>query len=154
MNHSISNLGRRPSCEVELKLAAPVAELEKLERALLALPTARLEAQSDLVSTYYDTCTLALHRRRLTLRVRRQGGEFVHTIKADDPAKLDLLERREWEAPIESSQPNLDALKIGTRLPDACPHSTLDCNINSSPPPHRKKERAWSVPALFRNELR
>ena len=77
MNHSLSNLGRRPSCEVELKLAAPVAELEKLERALLALPTARLEAQSDLVSTYYDTCTLALHRRRLTLRVRRQGGEFV-----------------------------------------------------------------------------
>jgi inorganic triphosphatase YgiF len=119
MNHSLSNLGRRPSCEVELKLAAPVAELEKLERALLALPTARLEAQSDLVSTYYDTCTLALHRRRLTLRVRRQGGEFVQTIKADDPAKLDLLERREWEAPIESSQPNLDALKIGTRLPDA-----------------------------------
>ena len=38
MNHSLSNLGRRPSCEVELKLAAPVAELEKLERALLALP--------------------------------------------------------------------------------------------------------------------
>ena len=84
VNHSLSNLGRRPSCEVELKLAAPVAELEKLERALLALPTARLEAQSDLVSTYYDTCTLALHRRRLTLRVRRQGGEFVHTIKADE----------------------------------------------------------------------
>src|ERR1700730_6801533 len=49
----------------------------------------------------------------------KAGGEFVQTIKADDPAKLDLLERREWEAPIESSQPNLDALKIGTRLPDA-----------------------------------
>jgi triphosphatase len=43
----------------------------------------------------------------------------VQTIKADDPANSDLLERREWEAPIGSSQPNLDALKIGRRLPDA-----------------------------------
>jgi inorganic triphosphatase YgiF len=119
-NHPLKGQGRLPvSYEIELKLAVPASKLEKLERALLALPTARLEAQSDLVSTYYDTRTLALHRRGLTLRVRRQGRKFVQTIKADDPAKSDLLERREWEAPIESSQPNLDALKIGRRLPDA-----------------------------------
>jgi inorganic triphosphatase YgiF len=118
-NHRLSRRRRRPvSYEIELKLAVPAPELKKLERQLLALPTARLEAESDLVSTYYDTCNLVLHRRRLTLRVRRQGRKFVQTIKADNPAKLDLLERREWEAPIESSQPNLHALKTGPRLPD------------------------------------
>jgi hypothetical protein len=34
------------SCEVQLKLGAPVAELEKLERALLAMSTARWDVQS------------------------------------------------------------------------------------------------------------
>src|SRR5882762_6411454 len=65
---------QRPlSTEVELKLVAPAAELEKLERAILAMPTVRSEARSDLVSTYYDTSTRALHGSRLTLRVRTVG---------------------------------------------------------------------------------
>jgi inorganic triphosphatase YgiF len=119
--HPLSGHGRHlASCEIEteLKLAAPASELEKLERALVMLPNARLEGQSDLVSTYYDTGICAFHRRRLTLRVRRQGQEFVQTIKADDSAKLDLLERREWEGPTETRQPSLDTLKVGTRLPN------------------------------------
>jgi hypothetical protein len=65
--------GRLIATEFELKLAAPAAELEKLEHVLLAMPTVRSEVQSDLVSTYYDTPTLALYREQLTLRVRRQG---------------------------------------------------------------------------------
>jgi hypothetical protein len=48
--------GRRPiSTEFELKLAAPVAKLEKLKRVLLAMPTVKSEVRPKLVSTYYDT---------------------------------------------------------------------------------------------------
>jgi inorganic triphosphatase YgiF len=61
--------------------------------------------QSDLVSTYYDTPTLALCRReRLALRVRRQRRRFVQTVKAEDP-NLDALERREGEEPIARRGP-------------------------------------------------
>ena len=83
------------------------------------MPTARFEAQSELVSTYYDTPTLALRREGLTLRVRKQGRKFLQTVKADGPGSIDWLERWEWEGPIASDQPDLDALKDVTRLADA-----------------------------------
>jgi inorganic triphosphatase YgiF len=98
---------RRVSCEIELELAAPAAEVEKLERAILELRHARFEAQADLVGTYYDTRTCALHRQGLALRLRRQGQELVQTIKSTDPAKWGLLERWEWDMPIESMNPAL-----------------------------------------------
>lgn len=102
-----------------MKLAASAAELEKLERVLQVMPTARFKAQSELVSTYYDTPTLALRREGLTLRVRRQGQKVLQTVKADGPGSIDWLERWEWEGPIASDQPDLDALKDVTRLADA-----------------------------------
>jgi inorganic triphosphatase YgiF len=106
------------STEFELKLAAPAAKLEKLKRALLAMPTVKSEVRSKLVSTYYDTPTLALHRERLSFRVRKQGPEFVQTAKAENPAQVDMLERREWEDHIPGKRPVLDAPKTGKRLPD------------------------------------
>jgi inorganic triphosphatase YgiF len=65
---------RRPiSTEFELKLAAPAAKLQKLECVLLAMPAENSELRLKLVSTYYDTPSLALHREGSTLRVRKQG---------------------------------------------------------------------------------
>jgi triphosphatase len=80
------------------------------------MPTVRSEIQSDLTSTYYDTPDLALHRRQLTLRVRKQGRKFVQTVKADLAASS-LLLRREWEDRIAVQQPDIDAPKSGKRLP-------------------------------------
>jgi hypothetical protein len=53
--------GRPNSREIELKLTAPASELQNSESALLAQPSARPETKSDLISAYYDTCTLALY---------------------------------------------------------------------------------------------
>ena len=110
---------RSLSIEVELKLVAPSAELEKVERALLAMPTVRSQARLDLVSTYYDTPTLTLHRARLTLRVRKEGKRFVQTVKTGDFMEANLWERREWEEPIAGNRPDLDARKTRVRLPKA-----------------------------------
>jgi hypothetical protein len=54
----------------EVHDAAP-SELQNSESALLAQPSARPETKSDLTSAYYDTCTLALYRRGMTLQVRK-----------------------------------------------------------------------------------
>jgi triphosphatase len=89
------------------------------------MPTAKSETRSQLVSTYYDTPALALHRERLSLRVRKQGGEFVQTVKAENPAEMDVLERKEWEDRIPSEQPVLDAPKTGKRLSDVVRHEAL-----------------------------
>ena len=108
----------RDRSEFELKLAAPPAELKKAEQPLLTTPTVRSEIQSDLVSIYYDTPTLALYRKRLTLRVRKLGREFLQTVKAEDPTAVDFLERPEWEEPIASKRPDLNARKTGKWLAD------------------------------------
>jgi inorganic triphosphatase YgiF len=92
--------------------------LEKLKRVLLAMPAVKSEVRLKLVSTYYDTSTLALYRERLSFRVRKQGREFVQTVKAENPTQLDMLERREWEDQIQSKRPALDAPKTGKRLRD------------------------------------
>jgi triphosphatase len=92
--------------------------LEKLKRVLLAMPTAKSEIRPQLVSTYYDTPALALHRERLSLRVRKKGGEYVQTVKAENPTQMDVLERKEWEDQIPSEQPVLDAPKTGKWLSD------------------------------------
>jgi hypothetical protein len=70
--HTVAENGRPNSREIALKLIAPVSELENPQSALLAQPSARPETKSDLISAYYDTCTLALYRRGMTLRVRGQ----------------------------------------------------------------------------------
>src|SRR5258708_15842922 len=111
--------GRRLiSTEFEIKLAAPPAELEKLKRVLLAMPTVKSEVRLKLVNTYYDTPTLALHQERLSFRVRKQGREFVQTVKVENPNQADVLERKEWEDQIPSKRPVLDAPKTGKRLSD------------------------------------
>jgi inorganic triphosphatase YgiF len=69
----------------------------KVEALLLAMPTVKSEVRLKLVRTYYDTPSLALHRERLSFRVRKQGSEFVQTIKAENPTQADILERKEWE---------------------------------------------------------
>jgi triphosphatase len=83
------------------------------------MPTVRSEVQSDLTSIYYDTLDFALHRKLLTLCVRKQGRKFVQTVKAGDLAGLDLLTRGEWEDPIASGRPDIDAPKTGKRLPNS-----------------------------------
>jgi inorganic triphosphatase YgiF len=92
--------------------------LEKLKRVLMAMPTVKSEIRLKLVSTYYDTPMLALHRGRLSFRVRKQGREFVQTVKAENPTQADVLERKEWEDHIPSKRPVLDAPKTGKRLRD------------------------------------
>ena len=85
---------------------------------LLAMPTVSSEVRLKLVSTYYDTSALTLHRERLSLRMRKQGREFVQTVKAENPTQLDILERKEWEDQIHSKRPVLDAPKTGRWLRD------------------------------------
>jgi inorganic triphosphatase YgiF len=82
------------------------------------MPTVKSEVRLKLVSTYYDTPTLVLHRERLSFRVRKQGREFVQTVKAENPTQADVLERKEWEDQIPSKRPVLDAPKTGKWLPD------------------------------------
>src|SRR5687767_452353 len=95
--------------EVELKLSVTPADFGALKAHpmftdLLAKPASK----ATLSSTYYDTARSDLNEQGVTLRVRRENGGFVQTVKAAGPANGGL-ERSEWEQPVRSKRPDLDA---------------------------------------------
>ena len=82
--------------EIELKLALP----ESAQRALLRHPLlkrAKSRQSGRLVNLYYDTPQLELHRRGIALRLRRQGGQWLQTVKCAGNSAAGLSSRPEWE---------------------------------------------------------
>ena len=105
------------STEIELKLAARPADLPELKRALAAMTPGSVSSQENLISTYYDTPTLGLHKRGLSLRVREQAGRLIQTVKAEDARAAGLLSRGEWEDTLVENRPDPDAPRSGSHLP-------------------------------------
>lgn len=84
--------------EIELKLTLA----EKEQRRFLRHPLLRRAAQHQtetLDNIYYDTPDLALQRRGIALRLRRQGRRWLQTIKLAGTAAAGLASRPEWETP-------------------------------------------------------
>lgn len=84
--------------EIELKLALP----ESAQRAFLRHPLlgeAAGKHSAQVVSIYYDTPDLALHRRGIALRLRRQNGAWLQTVKCGGLDEAGLTSRPEWETP-------------------------------------------------------
>ena len=100
--------------EIELKLFVPPSSAERLlQHPLLAGVAAPVTA--DLESRYFDTPDGALAARRMALRLRRDGGRWIQTLKlaADDDRALSV--RSEWESAVDG--PTLDlAVLVGTPL--------------------------------------
>src|SRR6516225_6471007 len=101
----------RKEFEVKLDLAPDsLRALKKIPllRAQNGTPKRRVE-----VSVYFDTDDHKLRKKGLMLRVRRVGGHYIQTIKAN--GHLAPLERDEWEAQIAGREPDL-SLAEGTAL--------------------------------------
>jgi len=113
-----SRIGGSISTEVELKLAAPAADVPELKRAFVKMTPAAAGVPSRLISTYYDTPDLALKRHGVSLRVREQGGRFIQTVKATDPSGADILKRGEWEDEVAEGCPDPHAAQSGKHLPN------------------------------------
>jgi triphosphatase len=97
--------------EVELKLllepsdVAAFRRLDLLQRHAVGKPRT-----TRLTSTYFDTPALDLHRHGLELRVRRNGRQWVQTLKTSDRATAGLHQRGEWEARVAGAEPDLKTL--------------------------------------------
>lgn len=95
--------------EVELKLLLAPADNEALMAdALLAGAPVRTR---HLSARYFDTPDLHLLRHGAGLRVRRDGDEWIQTMKAGGGAQSGLHSRHEWEGPIDRAWPRLGRLR-------------------------------------------
>lgn len=81
--------------EIELKL-------QLSSKTAKALPGHRLltkitPTKQRLLNTYFDTPALDLHARRVAMRFRKKGWEWLLTVKSAEPACGGLAVRSEWE---------------------------------------------------------
>src|SRR3974390_10821 len=102
-----------PRKELEVKLDVAPDSL----RALKNIPLLRAQNGASKrrveVSVYFDTNDHKLRKKGVMLRVRRVGGRYIQTIKANGHSAP--LERDEWEAEIAGREPDLSLAK-GTAL--------------------------------------
>ena len=94
--------------EVELKLRVDPDSLTALAaKPLLVAVSANSE---HLHATYFDTVDHRLHAQALSLRVRREGEQFIQTLKVGDSGPSGLHRRMEWEAPVPNGKLDLSLL--------------------------------------------
>jgi inorganic triphosphatase YgiF len=93
--------------EVELKLLLEPADLHPLRRhrRVRELAVSRPSSRR-LRSVYFDTPSLELLQRGITLRVRRVGRRHVQTVKLPAGGGAGLLERTEIECPVAGETPD------------------------------------------------
>jgi len=85
------------STEIELKLQLSPKAARKL--AAHPLLTGLETQRQHLLNTYYDTPELELHARRVAVRFRQKGWQWLCTVKSAEPASGGLAMRSEWETP-------------------------------------------------------
>ena len=82
--------------ETELKLSLQAQDLPRLlSHPMLAAPA----ATQRLLNTYFDTPDLALQARRMAVRERLAGTQWLLTVKTAGSSTGGLSRRQEWEGP-------------------------------------------------------
>jgi len=99
--------------ETELKLSLQAQDLPRLlSHPLLAAPA----AAQRLFNTYFDTPDLALKARRMAVRERLAGAQWLLTVKTAGSSAGGLSRRQEWEGPTTPSALDFAALVDDTVL--------------------------------------
>ena len=102
------------SIEIELKLQLSPKTAKKLASHPLL---AKIQPQKlRLLNTYFDTPKLDLHARRIAVRFRNKGWQWLLTVKSAEPASGGLAVRSEWETEatpgqFDFSQVDVDELR-------------------------------------------
>jgi inorganic triphosphatase YgiF len=93
--------------ETELKLSLSAPDLPRL----LAHPLlAQAGHTQRLLNTYFDTPDLALQQRRMAVRERLAGEQWLLTVKTAGQSQNGLSRRQEWEDPTTPGALQFDKL--------------------------------------------
>lgn len=97
--------------ETELKLSLSPPDLSRLLNHPLLVGAGRTQR---LLNTYFDTPELALQQRRMAVRERLSGDQWLLTVKTAGQSQNGLSRRQEWEGPTTPG-----ALQFDTLVDDA-----------------------------------
>lgn len=93
--------------ETELKLSLSATELPRLLAHPLLAPAGETQR---LLNTYFDTPELALQQRRMAVRERLAGKQWLLTVKTAGQSQNGLSRRQEWEGPTTPGVLQFDTL--------------------------------------------
>jgi triphosphatase len=118
--------------ETELKLYctdANVWENIMSAQALVERTVPESRATEELEAHYFDTPTYSLQKEKIAYRVRREGGNWVATVKAGGSSKGGLHARQEWNILVSDEQPDIGVFsdtEIGARLQEIVGDQVLE----------------------------
>jgi triphosphatase len=122
--------------EIELKLEFEADAAQRiLANPILESATTQPRIR-ELISIYYDTGAEDLRNAGVFLRVRSMGDGYVQTIKSAK-SEAEFFERNEWECPVPTHAPDLNAA-AGTAL---APLLTPEVRANLKPRFHTRFRR-------------
>ena len=87
--------------------------------ALAAVAVPGSEVTQQLEARYFDTPSHTLQKAKLAYRIRREGENWVATIKGGGSSKGGLHARLEWNVSVSNSEPEIGAFshtEIGLKL--------------------------------------
>jgi len=96
--------------EIELKLDVPAGQMTRL-RQLPFVKRAGPGKRETLRSVYFDTAKHKLRTRGVSLRIRREGGRSVQTVKQECGDSAGLFMRNEWQREVDGRGPDLAAAR-------------------------------------------
>ncbi len=95
--------------EIELKAGLPPSDSARVARRLKRL-TGEDGHPTALVATYYDTANHKLRAEGIALRIRREAGQLVQTVKAGRSQLGGFHSVREVNGPVARAVPDLSAI--------------------------------------------
>lgn len=93
--------------ETELKLALSASDAARL---LTHPQLATASRTQRLLNTYFDTPELTLQQRRMAVRERLAGDQWLLTVKTAGQSRHGLSRRQEWEGPTTPGLMPFDTL--------------------------------------------
>jgi triphosphatase len=105
--------------EIELKLRVRPEDFGRLSKAPPLAKANGAKTTRTLQTIYFDTHDRKLRQAGAVLRVRRQGKQFIQTVKTAGNGSAGLQQRGEWETPVPTAAPDLAV--TGDRLPPIRP---------------------------------
>ncbi|MEX0958928.1 MAG: CHAD domain-containing protein [Burkholderiales bacterium] len=116
--------------EIELKLSVPPQDAPRIwrSRTLSSLPRSK-PVSRRLFSAYYDTPARDLARRGVALRLRRENGRWMQTVKGSGTAVSGLHARSEFETEVPAqfiSFPALTEAGLAELVEDAAFRQSLE----------------------------